>query len=470
MGKPGAFLECRRKPPDYRPVEERVRDFLPVERGWEEADVVRQAERCMACGTPFCHGWGCPLAAVIPEANDLVCRGHWADAIEVLLSQNPFPEFTGRVCPAPCEAACVLGLHDQPVAVRSIEAAIAEKGFASGRLGPRPPARRRPETVAVIGSGPAGLAAADRLNRAGVQVTVFEKDREPGGLLRYGIPAFKLDKAVVARRIRLMAQEGIGFETGVSCGTDLAADYLRRRFTAICLAAGARQPRDLDVPGRDLEGIHFALEYLGGRDGAASGGPIDAAGRDIIILGGGDTGADCLGTAIRQGARRVRQIEILPRPPAERPACTPWPLWPQILRTSSSHEEGGERLWSIKALSFLGGRGRVRGVRCARVAWDADADGRPAGMADVPGSEFDLEADRVLLAMGFVGPGAPALAAGWGLLRDSRPFVAVDGRHETAAPGVFAAGDLVAGPSLVARAMADGRDAAEGILDYLNRG
>jgi len=472
MGKPGAFLEYGRQEADYRPVAERLRDYAPVERRMDTADVQIQAARCMDCGTPFCHGCGCPLNNVVPEVNDLVCHGRWQEALELLLASNNFPEFTAALCPALCEASCVLGISDAAVAIRQIEMAVIEEGFARGYLRPRPPRERLSCSVAVIGSGPAGLAVADTLNRAGCRVTVYEQAPKPGGILRYGIPDFKLDKRVLDRRLNLMKDEGVTFETGVTVGEDISLHYLQGRFAAVCLAVGSREPRDLRIPGRDSQGIHFALDYLAQQNRRTAGESfpwrkeLDAAGRDVVVLGGGDTGSDCLGTALRQGARRVTQIEILPRPPATRPAATPWPQWPAILRESTSHKEGGERRWGTSTREFLQRNGRVCGLRCIEVDWPPVAEGRPRPV-ERPGTEVEIPADLVLLALGFVGPQRSPLVDGWGVRRTPRNEIATDARHMTSVQGIFATGDSVLGPSLIARAIADGRRTAAGILEYL---
>ena len=471
MGDITGFLKYKRKETEYRPVEERVRDFKPVEIELRDEELHRQAARCMNCGIPFCHGCGCPLFNLIPEFNDLAHAGRWKEALDILLSTSNFPEITARVCPAPCEPACTLAINDDPVSIRQIEIALIDAGFEKGLIKPRPPERRFRERVAVIGSGPAGLSAADSLNRAGYPVTVFERDRKPGGLLRYGIPDFKLDKAILDRRIALMEAEGVRFETGVTVGEDVSHKYLLDRFDAICLAGGARQPRDLPIPGRELRGIHFAMDFLKIHNQRVSGEPlaseriIDAAGKSVVVIGGGDTGSDCIGTSVRAGARRILQLEILPRPPDQRPDSSPWPVWPNVLRTSSSHKEGGERRWSAMTKEFLGADGQVNALRCAEVEWVTDAAGRRIPR-EKPGSEFMVEADLVLLAMGFVGPGPNRLVDLLGIARDECGNIKTDARHMTNVPGVFAAGDMSRGQSLVVRAGYDGRLAAEGIHEW----
>lgn len=472
MGRAGGFLDFKRKDPGYRPVKKRLTDYDPVELRMEEAEVRAQAARCMDCGIPFCHGCGCPLSNVIPEWNDLVYTGRWKDALDLLLETNNFPEFTARVCPAPCETSCVLGINDDAVTIRQIEMAIVEKGFEKGYLVPRPPSERLKQKVAVVGSGPAGLAAADTLNHAGYGVTVFDRARNAGGILRYGIPDFKLEKSVVERRVHLMAEEGVVFELGVSVGDDISYKFLSDRFDAVCLATGAREPRDLPVPGRELNGIHFAMDYLslqnmklGGED-TGDREDINADGNTVVIIGGGDTGSDCLGTALRQGAKKVYQLEILPKPPIERPESTPWPTWPNTLRESSSHKEGGERRWSVSAREFTGKDGQLTGLTVVEVDWSNGNDGRME-FGEKPGTEFKLQADLVLLAMGFVGPGRNRVTDELGLDTDERGNLAIDEKHMTSTPGVFSAGDVAQGQSLVVRALADGRAAAMNIIDYL---
>jgi glutamate synthase (NADPH/NADH) small chain len=474
MGKPTGFLEQDRRDPGYRPVEERTRDFRAVELQLAEEELLAQAARCMDCGVPFCHGCGCPLANQIPELNDLVYRGRWKEALELLLATNNFPEFTGRICPALCEGSCVLGINREPVTIRQIELAIIEKAFELGFLQPRPPAERRPGHVAVIGSGPAGLAVADVVNRAGYNVVVYDSAARPGGILRYGIPEFKLEKAIVDRRTRLMEAEGVVFESGVTVGQDVSFRYLLSRFQAVCLSGGAREPRDIRLPGRELKGIHFAMEFLTqqnrrlGGERVAPDAEISAAGRNVLVLGGGDTGADCLGTAIRQGAAGVVQAEILPEPPAARAPSNPWPAWPLVRRDSSSHKEGGERLWSVAAQEFVGDdAGRVKAVRFAKVEWVTPPGGGRPEMKPVPGSEFTVAADLVLLAMGFVGFKPNRLAAEFSLAVDERGMVKRDAANMSSVRGIFMAGDMAQGASLVVRAIADGRKTAQGIIRYL---
>ena len=471
MGKPTGFLEIARLKQPTRPVVERLRDWREVYQPYEPKALTDQAARCMDCGIPFCHS-GCPLGNLIPNWNDLVYHDRWRAASDRLHATNNFPELTGRLCPAPCEGACVLGINDAPVTIKATEAAIVDRAFASGWVVARPPARRTGKHVAVVGSGPAGLAVADQLNRAGHAVTVLERADRIGGLLRYGIPEFKLEKRLLDRRLALLAAEGVVFRTGCQVGIDLTADDLLSDFDAVVLAGGATAPRDLRVPGRGLGGIHFAMEYLTAQnrqcagDDLSAGEMVSAEGKDVIILGGGDTGADCLGTALRQGARSVRQVELLPRPPDERAPDNPWPQWPQIFRVSTAHEEGGERLYSISTQAFVGdAAGRVTALRAARVERSV-VDGR-AAFLPVPGSEHDLPADLVLLAMGFTGAERTGLLEQFGVRITERGTVWRDQAWMTSVPSVFTAGDMQRGQSLIVWAIADGRSCARGVDLFL---
>jgi len=454
MGKPTGFIEHARSKPAARPIAERIGDYRHVYYAYPVDELQRQASRCMDCGIPFCHQ-GCPLGNLIPDWNDLVYRGNWKAAIERLHQTNNFPEFTGMLCPAPCEGSCVLGINKEPVTIKSIELAIVDRAFDEGWIVPRPPANRTWRKVAVIGSGPAGLAAADQLNRAGHSVTVFEKSDRIGGLLRYGIPEFKLEKRLLNRRLELLSAEGVVFRTRVNVGVDFAAADLRREFDAVLLAGGAGRPRDLNVPGRELKGVHFAMDYLTQQNRHCEGDDlpwINAAGKHVVIIGGGDTGADCLGTVHRQGAASVAQLELMPTPPPQRADSNPWPLWPHVFRTSSAHEEGGDRVYAVATTGLSGVDGRVRALHGHKVAC---------------GTPFEMQADLVLLAMGFVGPEKSTLLAGLDVRMTERGNVWRDDRWMTSAPGVFAAGDMQRGQSLIVWAIDDGRRAAASIDSYL---
>ena len=467
MGKATGFIEYSRVKPPSRPVTERVGDFRHVYYAYPADELTRQASRCMDCGIPFCHQ-GCPLGNLIPDWNDLVYRGNWKSAIERLHQTNNFPEFTGLLCPAPCEGSCVLGINKDPVTIKSIELSIVDRAFDEGWIVPRPPTTRTWKTVAVIGSGPSGLAAADKLNRAGHSVTVFEKSDRIGGLLRYGIPEFKLEKRVLNRRLDLLAAEGVVFHAGVNVGESFAAADLMRDFDAVLLAGGAGQPRDLNIPGRELKGVHFAIDYLAQQNRHCEGDEmpwINAAGKHVVIIGGGDTGADCLGTVHRQGAASVAQFEVMPTPPQERAADNPWPLWPNIFRTSSAHEEGGDRIYSVATAGFGGLDGRVRALHGHKVN-RVTTDGR-VSFEPVPGSDFEMKAELVLLAMGFVGPEKSRLLGDLDVRMTERGTVWRDEQWMTSVPGVFAAGDMQRGQSLIVWAIDDGRRAAASIGAYL---
>ncbi len=428
----------------------------------------------MDCGTPFCHGDGCPLGNAIPEFNAYVLKGRWRAALDILLTTNCMPEFTARVCPAPCEGSCVLGIDGGGVSIRQIELAVIERGFQAGYIAPHPPQSRRHQRVAIMGSGPAGLAAAITLNSAGYNVVVFENAKKPGGLLRYGIPDFKLEKWIVNRRIELMQKEGVVFETGVQIGRDVSLRYLRSRFDAGVLAGGAHAPRDLKIPGRELDGIHFAMEYLVQQNKRVGGEFISpdeeivAQDKNVVIIGGGDTGADCLGTALRQGAKNVTQLEILPRPPSVRPADNHWPAWPNVLRESSSHQEGGERRWSAATERFIGDdRDRVKVLRGVEVEWAAENGSGPPSPKRIPGTEFTLDAELVLLATGFIGPETNPFGKEQHLNQNRRGAIVGDRDQMTSARGIFVAGDMRLGPSLVVHAIADGQNAARGVMKFL---
>jgi glutamate synthase (NADPH) small chain len=468
VGKPTGFIEIARKKQPSRPVGERVHDWQEVYLPYSVEALRQQGARCMDCGIPFCHQ-GCPLGNLIPDWNDLVYNDRWQTAIERLLATNNFPEFTGRLCPAPCEGSCVLGINSDPVTIKGIENAIIERAFDEGWIAPRPPAHRTGKRIAVVGSGPAGLAAADQLNKAGHLVTVFERADRIGGLLRYGIPEFKMEKRFLERRLAVMAAEGVRFRPNANIGGNIPAEELRREFDAIVLAGGSTLPRDLPIPGRELSGVHFAMDYLTQQNRRNEGDDIsDAAitARDkkVVIIGGGDTGADCLGTAHRQGAVSVHQFELLPKPPDARGDDNPWPTWPQIFRVSTAHEEGGERVYSVATTEFEGRDGRLTGLRGHSVM-PVSENGRLT-FRPVAGSEFTLECDLVLLAMGFVGPERGAVDQ-LGVKLTDRGTVARDDNWMTNVAGVFAAGDMQRGQSLIVWAIAEGRSAARGVDQWL---
>jgi glutamate synthase (NADPH) small chain len=466
MGKPTGFLEIGRVNFDRRPVQERIHDWNEVYKEFPEDKLQAQASRCMDCGIPFCHQ-GCPLGNIIPDWNDLVYRGQWTEALYRLLATNNFPEFTGRICPAPCEGSCVLGINADPVTIKNIEVTIIDRAFKEGFIRARRPRVRTGKAVAVVGSGPAGLAAAAQLNQAGHWVTVFERADRIGGLLRYGIPEFKMEKQVLDRRLSLMREEGIMFHTNANVGVSVPVDDLRKEFDAILLAGGATAPRDLPVPGRELKGIHFAMEYLPLQNKRCEGDDvpdsmfISAKDKRVVIIGGGDTGADCLGTAHRQGARSIVQFELLPKPPAERALDNPWPNWPNIFRTSSAHEEGGDREYCVMTKNFTGRDGHVTQLQAVRVEFE----GRK--LKEVPGTEFTLDVDLVLLAMGFLGPERNGMLDQLGVGINERGNVTTNAEKMTTVPGIFAAGDMARGQSLVVWAIREGRQAAKFMDKYL---
>ena len=472
MGKPAGFMESGRQPPGRRPVGERVKDYREFYHRWSEAAAREQGGRCMDCAVPFCHT-GCPLGNVIPEFNHFVYMGDWESALRTLLSTNNFPEFTGRICPAPCEASCVLSINADPVTIEYVEKEIADRGYEEGWIRPQPPAVRTGKRVAIVGSGPAGLAAAQQLNRAGHLVTVYERAEYIGGLLVLGIPDFKLDKEVLRRRLSIMEEEGITFEAGVNVGVDLSTDQLLNDFDAICLACGSTQPRDLTVPGRELDGVHFAMEYLTQQNRLNAGQQVTAEdrltaeGKRVVILGGGDTGADCLGTAHRQGAELVSQYELLAEPPVNRSAGNPWPQWPLILRSSAAHDEGGIRDYSILTKSFSGSDGKLERLHAVRVEWSQPENGGRPEMSEVPGSDFEVETDLVLLAMGFLHPEHDGLLTQLGVELDPRGNVKIGPDRMSSVPGVFAAGDTARGQSLVVWAIAEGRETARAVDLFL---
>jgi glutamate synthase (NADPH/NADH) small chain len=468
MGKDTGFMEYAREVALRRPVEERIHDWFEIYRDLPEDKLRTQGARCMDCGVPFCNT-GCPVNNLIPDWNDLVYHGRWKEALRQLHATNNFPEFTGRICPAPCEAACVLGITNPPVTIKQIEKNIIERGFAEGWIHPEPPAYATGKRVAVVGSGPAGLAAAQQLRRAGHMVTLFEKNDRIGGLLRYGIPNFKLEKHVLDRRLEQMRAEGVKFVTNAHVGHNVSVEDLKRDFDAILLAGGAEQPRDLKVPGRELKGIYYAMEFLPQANKRNEGDTIPAAesilatGKRVVIIGGGDTGADCLGTCHRQGAKSVEQFEIMPEPPKERSPQTPWPMWPLQLRTEGAHEEGGKRNWSIATTRFEGdAQGNVTKLHAVRV-------GPAPKFEPIPGSEHVLEADLVLLAMGFMGPVRAGMIEQLGVNLDARGNVATDENYMASVPGIFAAGDMRRGQSLVVWAISEGRKAAAAVDRYLSQ-
>ncbi len=467
MGKITGFMEFRRETPQRRPVAERVRNYREFEPLLPEDKLRAQGARCMDCGIPFCHN-GCPLGNLIPDWNDLVYRGHWRDAIDALHATNNFPEFTGRICPAPCEESCVLSINDKPVTIKLIERSIIDYAWEAGYVTPQPPTTTTGKKVAVVGSGPAGLACAQQLARVGHAVTVFERDDRLGGLLRYGIPDFKMEKHWIDRRIAQMQAEGVTFRTRVNAGKDISAAELRRDFDAIVLACGATLPRDLPVEGRDLDGLHFAMEYLPQQNKRVAGDTIDpaialtATGKHVIVIGGGDTGSDCIGTANRQGAASITQLEILPQPPDREAAGMVWPYWPMIHRTSSSHEEGVKRDFAVSTKRFAGKNGRVTALHMAKLEWRSDAEGRKQ-MVEIPGSEIVIKADLVLLAMGFLGPERKDLLNDLEVACDARGNLACDGSYMTTVPGVFACGDAQRGQSLVVWAIWEGRECARSV-------
>ena len=463
MGKVSGFMEYPRETPARREVSERINDYFEVYQPFPEDKVRTQGARCMDCGIPFCHT-GCPVNNIIPDWNDLVYRNEWKEAIRVLHATNNFPEFTGRICPAPCEAACVLGINEPPVTIKLIEKTIVEHGWKQGWIKPEPPAIDTGRRVAVVGSGPAGLAAAQQLARAGHAVTVFEKADRIGGLLRYGIPDFKMEKYVLDRRLEQMAAEGVFFRTNAHVGQSIPAGDLQKEFDAILLTGGAENPRELPVPGRELKGIHFAMEFLPQQNRRIAGdrvaGQILATGKRVVIIGGGDTGADCLGTCHRQKAQSVVQFEIMPMPPQERHQTTPWPLWPLQMRTESAHEEGGLRDWAVGTTKFTGDHnGRVKQLHALRV-------GPPPKFEPIRGTEYTIDADLVLLALGFTGPVKQGMLDELGVDLDPRSNVATR-NYMSSVPGVFAAGDMRRGQSLVVWAISEGRSAAKAIDDYL---
>lgn len=482
MGKTTGFMEYERKTASYRPVSERLRDYRDVVTSLSEEEIKIQAARCMDCGIPFCHSKGCPLFNLIPEWNHLVYKGKWEEALSRLEATNNFPEITGRICPAPCECACTLSISSSPVTIRQIELAVIEHCFKNGLVKPQPPRVETGKKIAIIGSGPAGLASAQQLRRLGHHVTLYEKAKKTGGILRYGIPDFKLEKHILDRRIEQMTAEGVCFETDVNIGEDISARYLKKNYDAILLTVGAREARDLKIPGRELSGVYQALEYLtqsnlfvSGESGVNNAVPqaapcsfINAKGKSVLVIGGGDTGSDCVGTANRQGAKKITQFEIMPKPMEWKETFNPvWPEWPVILRTSSSHEEGCSRDWNISTKRFEG-NGSVKKVVCCRVEWKSPGPGKPVQPAEIPGSEFSLEADMVFLAMGFVHLEHARLINELNVALDGRGFISkTKDSYATSVPKIYVAGDADTGASLVVRAIYHGREAAKEIHNSL---
>ena len=471
MGKATGFKEFERKTPRERPVEERLGDYNEVYRPFDDEKLQDQAARCMNCGVPFCH-IGCPLGNIIPEWNDLVYKGHWKQAWEILSATNNFPEFTGRICPAPCEEACVLGINEPAVTIENIEKTIIEYAFKKGWVIPEPPETRTGKIVAIIGSGPSGLAAAQQLNRAGHTVTVFERADRLGGLMRYGIPDFKLEKNLIDRRIDVMKAEGIIFKTNAAIGTTIPASELKR-FDAVVLAIGSTTGRDMPILGRDLKGIHFAMDFLPLQNKACAGDfdkpQISAEGKNVVVIGGGDTGSDCIGTSLRHGAKRVVNFELFPQPPADRPAHQPWPYWPMKLRTSSSHREADQdpRTYSLLTKEFVGGNGQVTGVKTANVEFTRERQTGRSNMDEIAGTEREWKADLVLLALGFTGPERGNVIQGLGIELDERGNIKADKNYQTSVETIFAAGDCRRGQSLIVWAISEGRETARCVDEYL---
>ncbi|MBS9523337.1 glutamate synthase subunit beta [Litoribacter alkaliphilus] len=469
MGEKEGFIKYKRELPQTRPVEERVGDYQEIYQPLDEKKLNQQAARCMDCGIPFCHQ-GCPLGNVIPDFNEAVYQERWDEAFDILKSTNNFPEFTGRICPAPCESSCVLGINKDPVTIELIEKSIAEKAYELGLAKPNPPAKRTSKHVAVIGSGPAGLAAADQLNKAGHEVTVFEKNAKVGGLLRYGIPDFKMEKWVIDRRISLMREEGITFTTNTEVGFNIKAENILQNFDAVVLSTGAEEPRVLKIPGHELEGVHFAMDFLGNQNRVVGGergnNPISAKDKHVLVIGGGDTGSDCIGTSRRHGAASVTQLELLPKPPQKRTESNPWPEWPMTLRTSSSHEEGAERVWSVLTKRFLEGeKGKVSGLEVVEIEWKEKGDGS-FGFEEVEGTEKVIPCDLAFIAIGYSGPKKDGLLESFGVefLDNGLPY---SKDYQSSEEKVFLAGDMRKGQSLVVWAISEGREAAYHVDKFL---
>jgi glutamate synthase (NADPH) small chain len=473
MGKPTGFQEFNRELPEKTPAAERIKNYKEFVHPYSNEKLNQQSARCMNCGIPFCHS-GCPLGNIIPEFNDAVYRKNWEEAYNILSSTNNFPEFTGRICPAPCESACVLGINKPAVAIEEIEKHIIEIAYSKNLVKPVAPLIKTGKKIAVVGSGPAGLAAAAQLSKAGHAVTVYERDEFPGGLLRYGIPDFKLEKSVVERRIKVMEQDGIKFKCNTEVGKDIAADELLRNNDAVVLAGGSTIPRNLNIPGRELKGIHFAMDFLKQQNKRVSNSKIEqedilATGKDVIVIGGGDTGSDCVGTSNRQGAKSIKQFEVMVQPPAQRTQHMPWPTYPMVLKTTSSHEEGADRFWGVNTEEFLGDTdGNLRALRVVDVTWELDVMGRPIKFAKVEGSEREIPCQRVFLAMGFLFPQAQGMIENLGVELDDRKNVkAKEGVYRTNVGKVFAAGDMRRGQSLVVWAISEGREAARKVDEFL---
>jgi glutamate synthase (NADPH) small chain len=473
MGKPTGFLEFSRELPSKRPVRDRLSDYREFVEKYPTQKLNQQAARCMDCGVPFCHS-GCPLGNIIPEFNDAIYRQSWREAYDILSSTNNFPEFTGRICPAPCESACVLGINQPPVAIEEIEKHIIEIAFEKGFVKPHKPNLRTGKKIAVVGSGPAGMAAAAQLNAAGHSVTVYERDDAPGGLLRYGIPDFKLEKWVVDRRIAIMEEEGVVFQCNAEVGVDISVNDLLRQFNAVVLAGGSTIPRDLPAPGRQLKGIHFAMDFLTQQNKRVSGlwdeksEAITAKGKHVVVIGGGDTGSDCVGTSNRQGAKSITQFELLPKPPEHRTLQMPWPTYPMVLKVSSSHEEGCERQWAVSTKEFIGdGKGNLKALKIVDLEWKIGENGK-AQFSEVPGSAREIPCDLALLAMGFVHPQHDGLINDLAVEKDERGNVrASEKSYQTSIPKVFAAGDVRRGQSLVVWAISEGRECARKVDEFL---
>lgn len=473
MGKPTGFLEFTRELPGKKAPRERVQNYNEFVERLSDTKLNEQSARCMNCGVPFCHS-GCPLGNIIPEFNDAVYHKDWKEAYEILTSTNNFPEFTGRICPAPCESACVLGINQPPVAIEEIERHIIEIAFDKGLVQAKAPRIRTGKKVAVIGSGPAGLAAAAQLNYAGHQVTVFERDDAPGGLLRYGIPDFKLEKWVIDRRVKVMEEEGVTFQCNANVGVNVSVNDLLREYNAIVLAGGSTIPRDLNIPGRQLKGVHYAMDFLKQQNKrvsnrAVSGEDILATDKHVVVIGGGDTGSDCVGTSNRHGAKSITQIELMPKPPGERTPYMPWPTYPMVLKTSSSHEEGADRHWAIGTKEFVGDdNGNLKGLKLVDLQWSLGVDGRPGGFTEVPGSEREVPCELAFLAMGFLHPQHTGLLDDLGVEKDERGNVkAGEKAFQTSIPKVFAAGDMRRGQSLVVWAISEGRECARKVDEFL---